>query len=106
MIVRSWTGRVPPGNAGAFVDHLEATGINDYRSQPGCLDVRLWRSDEDGWAVFTLISVWNDMDAIRAYAGSAPSVAVLYPGDEALGLVPDTQVRHFELVHANPELAP
>jgi hypothetical protein len=38
------------------------------------------------------------MDAIRAYAGETPEVAVLYPGDDVYELVPDTTVTHYEVL--------
>ena len=106
MIVRSWSGKVPGAHAAGFLDHLRATGVAEYQAEPGCRDVRIWRRDEDGWARFTLVSLWTDMTAIRAWAGDDCAVAVLYPGDEAFGLVPDLRVEHFELVFAEPGATP
>jgi hypothetical protein len=98
VIARSWGGRVPLAHADGFHRHLLATGVADYQRQPGCLDVQLWRRDADGWASFLLLSVWRDLDAIRAYAGDCPEVAVLYPEDDAFGLVPDRSVTHYTVV--------
>ena len=98
MIVRSWGGKVPLEHAEGFRHHLIATGITDYRRQPGCRTVELWRQDSDGWAHFLLVSKWTDLAAIRAYAGDGTETAVLYPGDEAFGLIPDRQVSHYELL--------
>jgi quinol monooxygenase YgiN len=95
MIARSWGGKVPIKHAEGFQRHLIATGVADYRQQPGCLDVQLWRRDGHGWAYFLLLSVWVSMDAIRGYAGERPDVAVLYPKDDAFGLVPDLTVTHY-----------
>jgi quinol monooxygenase YgiN len=98
MIVRTWSGRVPREKAACFADHLIETGVRDYRAQPGCSEVALWRQDLDDDAVFTLVSVWADFDSIRAYAGDDPERAVLYEGDDAFGLIPDRVVRHHHLV--------
>lgn len=98
MIARRWSGRVPVRNAAGFEAHLLATGVADYRAQPDCVNVMLLRSTEGDWAVFELTSVWTDMGAIQAYAGPDADRAVLYPGDEVFGLVPELQARHFELV--------
>lgn len=98
MIVRCWSGRVPQEHAEGFRDHIAATAAAEFRAQPGCIDVALWRRDEGDWAIFTFVSTWRDMDAIRAYAGPDPTRAVLYPGDEAFGLVPDPIVTHHELI--------
>lgn len=98
MISRTWGGKVPLPHAAAFHRHLLATGVAAYRQQPACLEVHLWRRDADGWASFFLSSIWRDMDAIRAYAGETPEVAVLYPGDDMYELVPDTTVTHYEVL--------
>ena len=98
MIARTWGGKVPIEHASGFHLHLLKTGVADYRRHPGCLDVTLWRRDMEGWAHFLLSSEWRDMDAIRAYAGDTPEVAVLYPEDEVFGLIPDATVTHYAVL--------
>ena len=105
MIVRTWSGRVPSGRSDGFTQHLLATGVADYSRQPECRDVLIWRAERNGWTVFTVVSVWDDMDAIHRYAGDTPDLAVLYPGDEIYGLDPDRHADHFELVAADPRVA-
>lgn len=41
------------------------------------------------------------MEAIRGYAGESPDVAVLYPKDDAFGLVPDLTVTHYLVLDLN-----
>lgn len=78
MMVRTWSGRVPL--------------VADYRLQPGRHEVRLWCADaEDRTVRFTLVSVWSDMDAIRAYAG--------------FERVPDRVAVHHALVLADPPVS-
>jgi quinol monooxygenase YgiN len=98
MIARTWAGKVPTEHAEGFHRHLLETGVKDYRRQPGCLTVALWRRDALGWSHFLLSSTWRDLAAIRAYAGDAPERAVLYPEDEAFGLVPDDFVTHYQVL--------
>jgi hypothetical protein len=102
VIARSWSGKVPVDRADGFYRHLLATGIDDYRAQPGCVDINLWRRDADGWAIFTLTSLWHDLESVRAYAGDRPEQAVLYPDDEAYGLVPDLTVQHHAVLSTAP----
>jgi len=104
MIVRTWSGRVPLAHAEGFHAHLSRTGVADYRRQAGCAEIRLWRRDEAGSALFTLVSTWIGMDAIRAYAGDRPEIAVLYPDDDRFELVPDRHVTHHELVASEPSI--
>jgi quinol monooxygenase YgiN len=98
VIVRTWSGKVPIDQADGFHRHLLATGVGDYRHRPGCADIALWRRDQDGWAVFTLVSTWRDLDSIRGYAGDDYERAVLYPDDDRYGLVPDLSALHHELL--------
>jgi quinol monooxygenase YgiN len=96
MIMRMWSGSVPRDRASDFLEHLEATGIADYRAQPACLGAELWSQDLGERIRFTLVSRWTSREAIIAYAGEDWERAVLYAGDEALGLEPDRRVAHFE----------
>jgi quinol monooxygenase YgiN len=105
VIVRTWGGRVPAHHAAGFQRHLLVTGIADCRAQPGCIDIRLLRREQDGWTHFLLLSTWHDVAAIEAFAGaiSAVSAAVLYPGDETFGLDPDREAVQYELVDIDPD---
>lgn len=101
MIARTWSGKVPADHADGFYRHLIKTGVADYRRQPGCVSVALWRRREKDWVHFTLLSEWTDMAAIRSYAGDTPEVAVLYPDDEQFQLVPDLLVTHYEVLRVD-----
>lgn len=43
-------------------------------------------------------SIWESMEDIRRYARDSPERAVLYPGDDAFGLIPDREVTHFDVL--------
>lgn len=96
LIARSWGCRTPLRHAEGFHRHLLETGVADYRRQAGCRDVRLMRRDSGEVTHFMLLSFWESMDAIRAYAGDEPEIPVLYHGDEVYGLDPDLFVSHYE----------
>lgn len=96
---------MPPDRADTFEAHLMATGVADYMRQPGCTEYHMWRRDDADCVLFTLVSLWTDMDAVRAYAGPAPEIAVLYADDAAFGLDPDLHVTHHHLVTSGPTCA-
>jgi hypothetical protein len=102
VIARTWGGKVPLAHAAGFYRQLLQTGVEDYRQHSDCIEVKLLRRDIDGWAHFLLFSVWTSMDAIRTYAGDTPDKAVLYPDDDAYGLVPDEIVTHYDVVPVIP----
>jgi heme-degrading monooxygenase HmoA len=91
-----WRGTVPTDRADDFRVHLEKTGVAEYR-QHGALDVRVLRRQEPPRTHFVVLSTWEDMHAVMAFAGPEPDVAVLYPDDDVYGLVPDHHVTHYEL---------
>ena len=43
---------------------------------------------------FDLITLWDDMDAVRAFAGDEPERAVFYPADDDFLLERDEHVTH------------
>lgn len=44
-----------------------------------------------------VISLWESMDAIRAFAGERPEKAVYFPEDERYLLELEPEVRHYEI---------
>jgi heme-degrading monooxygenase HmoA len=51
-----------------------------------------------GEAEFTLISLWESWDAIKAFAGPDHERAVYYPEDKSFLLHLDPKVRHYEVL--------
>ena len=51
---------------------------------------------------FLLLSLWDDMAAVRRFAGPEPERAVFYGEDEAFLVELDRQVDHYEGVHVPP----
>lgn len=97
MIVRTWTGRVPARHAVAFSGHLQATGVAECATAPGCLGVETACNEINGWAEFRFISHWKSWEAIRLFAGPDIEKAVLYPGDEVYELDASLTVEHEEI---------
>ena len=55
------------------------------------------REVEQGSEV-TLITFWESLESIEAFAGKAIGKAKLYPEDDKYEIVPDLVVRHYEVV--------
>jgi heme-degrading monooxygenase HmoA len=53
---------------------------------------------EDGKSEFTLISLWDSWDAIKAFAGPDPEKAVFYPEDDKFLLERGPRVTHYEVL--------
>jgi heme-degrading monooxygenase HmoA len=97
MIARRWRGVTAAANADAYVAYLNRTGVPDYRATPGNRGGLLLRYVTDTEAVFEIITLWDSMDAIRAFAGDDVQRARYYPQDDDFLLEREPTVDHFEV---------
>lgn len=100
MIARTWRGVTAAADADAYVEFLDRTGVADCRAVPGNRGVYVLRRSEGERTEFLFISLWDDMDSIRAFAGDDPSRARFYPEDEHLLVDRDWHVDHFTVERA------
>lgn len=98
MIMRTWRGAVRPEDAERYLEHQAGTGVADYRATAGNLGVLVLRREAGDLVEVTTISLWESMDAVRAFAGDDPSVARFYPGDDDLLVEKDLHADHHEVV--------
>lgn len=97
MIVRTWHGIVPIEKAEAFREYLFNTGVAEAKATPGNLGVDIYNQPQDGFEHFFMVSFWIDFDAIKAFAGPNPQIAVSYPDDKKFSLISDPIVFHHEV---------
>ncbi|MFI6484126.1 antibiotic biosynthesis monooxygenase family protein [Nonomuraea sp. NPDC050663] len=97
MIVRTWRGWTRPEDAPAYEAYLMKTGFTGYTTTPGNLGVHFTRREVDGRAEFFLLSYWESMEAVRAFAGDDPSVAVFYDEDDDFLIDRERTVDHYEV---------
>lgn len=98
MIARMWRGFTRETEKDSYIEYLEKTGVKEYREVPGNRGVWVLRRVAEGKAEFTLISLWDSWDAIKAFAGPDYEKAVYYPEDEEFLLEKETFVRHYEVI--------
>lgn len=98
MIARSWHGAVPGHLAGAYGDFLRAVALPDYRATPGNRSVLALRRNAGQVTHFQLLSLWDSLDAIRAFAGDDVERARYYPQDPRYLLDMEPTVTHHEVV--------
>lgn len=103
MIARFWHGAVPQSQADAYLAYLNQTGVPDYQATPGNRGVYVLRRDENGLAHFLLLSLWDSLDSIAAFAGDDVDQARYYPQDQAYLIELEPNVTHYDvLVAATP----
>lgn len=97
MIARVWRGAVRTADAEEYVAYVRDTGLAHYRSTPGNFGAWiLHRSSGDKTEILTF-SLWENMDAVKAFAGEDPSRAVYYPEDDRFLVERGPTVDHFEV---------
>ena len=97
MIARIWRGAVRDADADEYVAYINATGIDEYKATPGNAGAWLLRRPRDGLTEIVTFSLWESMDAVRAFAGDEPERAKYYPEDERFLVEHDDVVDHFEV---------
>lgn len=105
MIARIWKGTVRRADSDTYGDYIRETGFNEYGETSGNRGAWLLRHDEGDRTEFLALSMWESVDAIRAFAGEDIEAAVYYPEDERFLIEPTATVTHYSVVDslAGPE---
>ena len=82
MILRTWHGRTLLRDADAYETFMRKRAAPDYRSVAGLKQVVFTRRDEGPVSHFLLVTIWEDIEAVRRFAGDDPSKAKYYPEDD------------------------
>lgn len=95
-VVRMWRGVVRTADRDEYVDYVERTGVEEYRSTPGNRDAwTLTRELPDGLTEIMTVSRWDSLESIRGFAGDDIEKAVYYPEDDRFLVERDDTVRHY-----------
>ena len=98
MIARIWRGSTCEVDKDTYFEYLQKTGLKEYASIPGNQGVWTLRRVHDGKSEFTLISLWDSLDAIKAFAGPDYENAVYYPEDDKFLVERGPRVTHYEVL--------
>ena len=98
MIARRWHGRVPAAKAEDYLKLMKDVGLADYRSTEGNLGAWCLHRGEGDIVHVEMFTLWDDLDAIRRFAGDALTRAKYYDFDPDFLLEMDPEVAHFEVI--------
>lgn len=102
-IARIWRGRVPRERADAYLDLMEREAIPAYRSTPGNRAAMALRRDEGNVSEVTMVSTWDTLDAIRAFAGNPVERARYFDFDADFLLDFPATATHYRLYEGSLE---
>lgn len=98
MIARIWRGTVRLGDAEVYAGYIRETGFAEYARTAGNRGAWILRRDQGERTEFTVLSLWDSVEAIRAFAGDDIDAAVLYPEDERYLVGGASTVTHHDVV--------
>ena len=96
MFVRSWSARATPEGAESYRRHFENDVLPSLRAIAGQRGALLLSRADGAEAELVVLTFWDSMDAIRAFAGTAATTAVVAPEARAALKGYDREVRIFE----------
>jgi heme-degrading monooxygenase HmoA len=97
MIARIWKGAVRREDADAYAEYIRDTGFADYARTAGNRGAWMLRRDRDDRTEFITFSLWESVEAIRAFAGDDIDAAVYYPEDDRYLVERDDTVSHYDV---------
>jgi heme-degrading monooxygenase HmoA len=97
MIARIWRGAVRREDRDDYADYIRDTGIAGYRATPGNRGAWLLRRDVGERTEFLTFTLWDSLNAVRAFAGDDVDAAVFYPEDDRYLVERDDIAAHYEV---------
>lgn len=98
MIIREWRCRAKQSESARYPEYFRKEIIAQLRRVQGFLGGFLTQRPAGEHVEFLVLTRWNTMDAIRAFAGPMPEHAVIDPGAMATVVAYDDTVRHYEVI--------
>ena len=98
MIVRAWRGYASLAASDAYSRHLLGTVRPKLERLTGFRGLYLLSRRLPSEVEYEVLTLWDSMDAIRAFAGDRVERAVVEPEAAAVLTRFDQEVRHYEVV--------
>lgn len=97
MIGRTWRGWTAAEDAERYAAYVARTGIAGYRETRGNMGAQVLYRISGDRAEFLVLSFWESLEAVRAFAGDSFERAVFYPEDEQFLVDRDLVASHWEV---------
>jgi len=106
MIARIWKGAVRQQDGDAYAQYIQDTGVAGYAKTPGNRGVWMLRRTVDDRTEFMTFTLWDSIEAVKAFAGDDYETAVYYPEDERFLVERDRLTAHYEVErYVGPDVA-
>jgi heme-degrading monooxygenase HmoA len=98
MIIREWRARAALSNRDAYPAHFRTNVLPELRALSGFLGAHLSSRDIDGGIEFLVLTRWESLEAIAAFASEPINGAVVEPGAVAALVEFNDFVVHYEVI--------
>ncbi|MFL5881979.1 MAG: hypothetical protein ACJ782_18280 [Actinomycetota bacterium] len=93
-----------PADADEYAAYIGATGLAEYAQTPGNRGAWMLRREAGELTEFLTFTLWESLDAVKAFAGDDYETAVFYPEDDRFLVERDLTSTHYEVdTHRPPD---
>jgi heme-degrading monooxygenase HmoA len=94
VIIRVFRPTIHPGKESEFEWFLRETAVPLVSQQSGIVEQHVGRPLDPSSTEYLYVTVWEDVESIRTFAGERWQEAVIEPDEEHL--LKDTWIQHYE----------
>ena len=97
MIARIWKGAVRRRDGDAYARYMQDTGVAGYAGTPGNRGFWMLRRDAGDRTEFVMFTLWDSLEAVKAFAGPDYETAVFEPEAKCLLSRADPKALHYDV---------
>jgi len=98
LICRYWRGIAGSERAAEYLAHLREETFPALARLSGFIDAAVQRRSLPEGVEFLVVTRWHSLDAIRAFAGTDVTRAVVPPEVQAMMIEWDQRATHYEVI--------
>jgi heme-degrading monooxygenase HmoA len=99
LIIRIFRPTIYPGKESEFESFLRDTAIPLVSQQSGLISQHAGKPRDPSSTEYLYVTVWENVESIRAFAGERWEEAVITPDEEHL--LKDTWIGHYEAIRTD-----
>jgi heme-degrading monooxygenase HmoA len=96
-VARLWRGRTKPANAHPYEEHLRTETLPALGALEGFRRAYVLKRVDDDDVAFVVVTLWDSLDAIHAFAGHDAEHAVIPAAAAAVLAEWDERAVHYEV---------
>jgi heme-degrading monooxygenase HmoA len=98
MISRQWTCILKEESSDQYVNFLNKVVFTEARELPGFIEASICKRNTKSGLEFMITTLWEDLNAIKAFAGENLSIAMVPEEAQQMMVSFDKTVKHYEVV--------